>query len=311
MTTPRAEGDPPEAAPRHLSEDEWQARAAAHTERMSAWTVPHQRRRSRGEKHPVLDFLFTYYSHPPSHLARWQPGPDVVLTGPGARRFLERSGYRADDGGVRVDDAAFTDRRARTTRHSLTMLESVARRRPRFDCFGLHEWAMVYRADPGELRHAQVPLRLGAAGTDEVVNTLDLRCGHFDAFRFFTDQARPLNRFAPTRATQAELDQPGCLHVGMDLYKWAYKLGPFVPAELVADCFELAADIRTLDMRASPYDLSGYGYAPVPIETAEGRSEYARAQASFTRRAEPLRARLSDLCRTLLRRHAHKTNTDS
>ena len=30
----------------------------------------------------------------------------------------------------------------------------------------------------------------------------------------------------------------------MDLYKWAYKLSPLVPSELVADCFELAREIR-------------------------------------------------------------------
>ena len=41
----------------------------------------------------------------------------------------------------------------------------------------------------------------------------------------------------------------------MDLYKWAYKLGPLVESELVMDCLELAADARELDMRASPYDL--------------------------------------------------------
>ena len=46
----------------------------------------------------------------------------------------------------------------------------------------------------------------------------------------------------------------------MDLYKWAYKLSPATPGELVADCFELAADIRELDMRASPYDLRDHGY---------------------------------------------------
>ena len=39
-------------------------------------------------------------------------------------------------------------------------------------------------------------------------------------------------------------EQPGCLHANMDLYKWAFKLAPFAPAELVADCFALARDIR-------------------------------------------------------------------
>ena len=64
------------------------------------------------------------------------------------------------------------------------------------------------------------------AGTAEVVEDNRVRCSHFDAFRFFTAPARPLNLLAPTRETQHELEQPGCLHANMDLYKWAYKLSP-------------------------------------------------------------------------------------
>src|SRR5690606_3623258 len=256
----------PEPAPLVLAEPDWRAREEAHVERMRVWTRPHQQRRSRGEKHPVLDFLFTYYSLPPAQLERWQPGTGVVLTGPGARRFLDRTGYVAvdpaspHDAGVRVDPAAFTSKRARMARHVLALLEATAARAPRLSCFGLHEWAMVYRHPADQVRHAQLPLRLGSDGTDEVVESLDIRCGHYDAFRFFTEPARPLNSLQPTRETQRDLDQPGCLHVGMDLYKWAYKLGPLTPSELLADCFELAADIRVLDMRASPYDLSSLGY---------------------------------------------------
>ena len=51
-------------------------------------------------------------------------------------------------------------------------------------------------------------------------------------------------------------------------------------------------DIRTLDMRASPYDLSAWGYEPVPIETPEGKTAYVRAQRGFTDRGQLLRARL-------------------
>ncbi|RJQ76583.1 3-methyladenine DNA glycosylase [Amycolatopsis panacis] len=283
-----------------LAEPEWQAREQAHAQRMREWTVPHQERRARGEKHPVLDFLFTYYSYRPAHLERWQPGPGVTLAGPAARRFLERPGFAETAEGVTLDPSACTGRRARTAEFVLRLLSATATRAPRLSCFGLHEWAMVYREPAESVRHAQVPLRLGSAGTDAVVEAMDIRCGHFDAFRFFTDPARPRNTLAPTRENQADLEQPGCLHANMDLFKWAYKLDPFVPAELVGDCFALAADIRDLDMRASPYDLAAYGYSPVRVETAEGRVAYARAQAAFARRAEPLRARLIGICRILL-----------
>ena len=77
-----------------------------------------------------------------------------------------------------------------------------------------------------------------------------------------------------------------------DLYKWAYKLGPAVPGDLLLDCFALAADVRELDMRASPYDLRAAGYDPVAIETPEGKAEYVAAQRESARRGAALRSRL-------------------
>jgi hypothetical protein len=150
---------------------------------------------------------------------------------------------------------------------------------------------MVYHAD--ERRHT-VPLRLGRAGTDAVVDAHELRCTHFDAFRFFTPDAVPRNRHAPTRAEQPRLEQPGCLHAGMDVYKWAVKLGPLTPGELLLDAFELARDIRLLDMAASPYDLTVWSVEPVAIETAEGKAEYVRRQREFAERSNALRVRLLD-----------------
>jgi len=269
----------------------------AHRERMRRFTAPHRERKQRGEAHPVLDFLFTYYSYRPSRLEEWHPGPGVVLLG--AAEYLERPGYApaADPGSVRLDPAALP-RLAPTARFVRTLLTATARRPPRLSCFGLHEWAMVYRS--GAPRHGTVPLRLGAAGTDAVLESFPVHCTHHDAFRFFTPAARGRNAVTPQRSDQVDHEQPGCLHATMDLYKWAYKLAPATPGDLVAACLELAADVRELDMRASPYDLTGLGYPPVPIETPAGRASYVRAQAGFARRAAPLRARLVDLCAALV-----------
>ena len=278
-----------------LPELEWRARAAAHRERVRRFTGPHRERKRRGDAHPVLDFLFTYYSHRPARLEEWHPGPGVVLLG--GAEYLGRPGYVADGGGARLDPTALP-RLAPTAGFVRTLLTATAARPPRLSCFGLHEWAMVYRSPTP--RHAAVPLRLGAAGTDAVVEALPVHCTHHDAFRFFTPAARPRNAVAPARDDQVEHEQPGCLHATMDLYKWAYKLAPATPADLVAECFELAAAVRELDMRASPYDLAALGYAPVPIETAAGRAAYARAQADFALRAAPLRERLVDVCAALL-----------
>src|SRR5690606_22385177 len=109
---------------------------------------------------------------------------------------------------------------------------------------------------------------------------------------FFTDDAVPRNRLALTRESQPELEQPGCLHAGMDLYRWAVKLGPLIPGEMLLDAFELARDIRLLDMEAAPYDLADWGVRPVRIETPEGKAEYVRRQRGFADRGAVLRERL-------------------
>jgi hypothetical protein len=270
----------------------WRARADAHRARVERWTLPHRERRRRHEAHPVMDFLFTYYSLRPVRLEEWHPGPGVTLRD--AEEFLDRPGYVRDGDGLRLDPAQLPERLGSTAEFVRALLVATASRPPRLGCFGLHEWAMVYRTDAP--RHGAVPLRLGAAGTDAVVESMPLRCTHHDAFRFFTVAARPLNALTPERADQAEHEQPGCLHATMDLYKWAYKLAPVTPSELLADCFALAVDVRELDMRASPYDLADLGYPPVRIETPAGRAEYARAQAGFAERAAPLRSRLVAVC---------------
>jgi hypothetical protein len=87
--------------------------------------------------------------------------------------------------------------------------------------------------------------------------------------------------------------------IDMDLYKWAYKLSPLIDSELLLDCLELAA--REVDMRASPYDLSNYGYTPIAVENAAGRAEYVRCQEAIASRAAPLRAALLSRCDLLLR----------
>ncbi len=285
---------------RVLDEAAWHAIRDAHAARMAVWTRPHQARRSRGEKHPVLDFLFTYYSHRPAHLERWHPGPGVTLAGESARDYLRWPAYVPTADGVTLDLDSVPDTRVRTARFIHSLLSATATRAPRLGCFGLHEWAMVYRQPEGEIRHVDWPLRLGADGTDAVVEAQTIKCSHFDAFRFFTEPARTRNTLSPTREGQLELEQPGCLHATMDLFKWAYKLDPYTPSDLVADCFDLASRVRETDMRASPYDLSTLGYPPIRIETEQGRAEYARTQAEFVRDAEPLRTRLIALSAALL-----------
>lgn len=265
---------------------------------MDALVGGHRERAARGEKHPVEDFLFNYYSFRPAWLRRWHPGPGVVLAGESARDYLRWPEYQecGDGSGVQVAMAALPEKRRVFAAWLQGLLEATAARPAFFGCFGWHEWAMVYRQSTEEVRHNAHPLRFPPEEIARLVENGPGCCTHFDAFRFFTAPARPLNRHQPTRESAIELEQRGCLHANMDLYKWAYKLAPLTPAELVADCFELARDIREVDMRASPYDLRHLGYAPIAIETAAGRAEYERRQREFSARGEPLRARLLEVC---------------
>ncbi|MGX9297146.1 3-methyladenine DNA glycosylase [Tsukamurella paurometabola] len=281
---------------RTLSDGQWEPLAAAHRARLEPFVAAHRDRSARGEKHPVWDFLFTYYGHRPAHLLRWHPGLGTELDGPRAAR--EYGGVRGYEvAGTRVTrDPAVLVKRAGTAAYVARLLEATASRAPVFGCFGLHEWAMVYR-EADRARHP-VPLRLGADGTDDVVRAGALRCTHYDAYRFFTPDAAPRNATVLTRESQVGSEQPGCLHAGMDLYKWAFKLTPGAPSDLVADAFDLARDARELDMRASPYDLSDYGFRPVAIETPEGRREYVRQQAALAERAAPIRERLLAVVRS-------------
>jgi len=292
-----------------LDTAQWSARAAAHAERADALTAGHRERRSRHEKHAIEDFLFEYYPASPAQLRRWHPGVGVALApGPdGPAPASAWKWYRTDpDGVVTLDVDAFTAARGDTVSFVADLLAATAARPAATGCFGLHEWAMVYREPAGAHRH-RLPLRLGEAGTDAVVEAHRIRCTHIDAFRFFTPDAVPRNTLTPTRATQTAMEQPGCLHANMDLYKWALKLGPLVPGDLLLDCFELAREIRSTDMAASPYDVTTYGLAPIAIETADGKAEYVRRQRDHALRSNALRHRILDVCRhiTPVQRQAH------
>ncbi|KRE30399.1 hypothetical protein [Agromyces sp. Soil535] len=170
-----------------LDARDWRAREEAHAERADALTAAHRARATRGERHPIEDFLFTYYPYSPSLLRRWHPGA-----------------------GVELADAAGT---------------------PRAD------WRWYA---PGATARGLI-----------------------------VDRAAMEREKAPMLAT----------------------------SELLLDAFELARDIRYLDMQASPYDMREWGGAPVRIETGEGKAEYVRRQRGFAERSNALRHRILDAWR--------------
>ena len=274
-----------------LTREQWLPRAEAHERKADSLTAARRERAGRGEGHAVDDFMYEYYPTRPSLMRRWHPGVGVALEA--APEHAAWKWYRTVAGVTSVDAAAFWEARGATIDFVTGLVASTLAKRAQIGCFGLHEWAMVYR--DGGTRH-ELPLRLGGAGTDAVVEGHDITCTHYDAYRFFTPEAVPLNAEPLSRDTQAASEQPGCLHANMDIYKWCTKLAPAVPSELTLDAFELAVDVRRLDMAASPYDVSQFGLEAVRIETPDGKREYAARQREFAARSEALRLRLLEAC---------------
>ncbi|WP_062211706.1 hypothetical protein [Demequina oxidasica] len=288
-------------APRVLSRSEWAPVQDLFHARVDAATAGHRERRDAGESHAVEDFLYEYNSTKPSQLRRWHPGPGIVLRDADAQAGWKWYRTQASAAGVletTFDAAAFMAKRGTTVDFVENLMKRTAERPLHVGCFGLHEWAMVYKSGDPERRHT-LPLRLGREGTDAVVEAHPIACTHFDAFRFFTPEARPLNATELTRETQVASEQPGCLHATMDLFKWCLKLAPAMPSELQQDCFDLALEVRRVDMRASPYDVSSYGLEAIAIETPEGKGEYAALQRDFARRGAALRLRIVGACQSI------------
>ena len=291
-----------------LPEAVWRDRLARHVDRLNPFVADRLERMSRREKHPVRDFLFQYYSFRPAHLLRWTPGPDTIVENarPADLEWIE---FTPTHGGLFLPAASFPAHRRSFVRWALGYLEGIAARPPVYGCFGLHEWAMVYRAEL--VRHERTPLRLSPAAIADVVESEELCCTHFDAYRFFTPAAVPRNQYELTRDVTDQFDQRGCIHVTMDLYRYTYKLAPWVTGELIADAFLLAWQARELDMRASPYDLAEYGFEPIPIETAAGKEDYVRQQRELAAAAVPIRLRLIEEYRKVSRAIVAPQRNDS
>ncbi len=288
--------------PAALELDQWRAMADEHRERVQRWTLPYRNRRARAAPHPVHDFLFRYYRYSMGKLEEWHPRIDQPLrASPQARERFPELPYRPQNGVMERDYSTLEDKDRRRIRWIRDLLVATAGRMPHFGCFGMHEWAMVYRGDGVRHREA-VPLRMSQAEVDAFVESRPITCTHFDAFRFFTSEARPLNRVQPSPENRDELEQPGCVHANMDLYKRAYRSMPWIGSELLWETFQLALRLRSLDMRASPYDLRSLGYDPVPVETPEGRAQYQQEQRALSEEAAAVRSRLIDALGAVLLR---------
>jgi hypothetical protein len=182
-----------------------------------------------------------------------------------------------------------------------SILQNTAANDPVLHCYGLHEWAMQYwpahnPPPPSSKYQAHLPLRVSQQVINEVVERKGvLRCTHVDALRFFAPAAGPLNHHGANlrRTDQLRLEQPACIHATMDLLKIVLKLQPFVDAALIVDVLRLALRARTIDIAASPYDVTTtYNIAAIPIETTAGRAAYQQEQLELMKDSCIVRGKL-------------------
>lgn len=304
-----------------LQEKVWRLRASAHVQRIHGLFggISPVEAATTCRQNPIFNFIFTYYfGYKPSDLTRWSPGAHIELSIEGdvaaVKQLLARADWtvkpdRRGKGSVIFLDMSLHQRKKiDSLKHAHNTLIATARRLPVRTCFGLHEWAMLY--DTGDINSAtsgrfqkDLPLRVTQSELNAVVEAPGaLQCSHFDAYRFFTDGAKPKNLHTDLSRERQELyEQPGCVHATMDLFKYALRLAPMLPSEVLADALEIAIEARILDMRASPYDLTaaftsdnplGIDPSPVMVETQSGRKQYAELQFALACKAAPIRQAL-------------------
>ncbi len=276
-----------------IPQSTWRAREQTHREELAPITTSYRQRKARGTLHPVHDFLFSYYSYTAGKLEQWHPSLSETLqvdpsSQPSEPRHFRQKHYHRQENQLTLNPSHLQPKEIERFRFARRLLEKTAHRPANFGCYGLHEWAMVYQSDNPRHRE-RAPLRLSMEKITDFVNGQTLACSHFDAVRFFTPAAQPRNRLQPTLLTREDHEQPGCIHANMDLYKWTFKAMPWLGSDLLRATFFLALELRELDMRASPYDLSSYGYEPIAIETPAGRAEYVHHQQHLAHKAETLR----------------------
>ena len=182
---------------------EWQAIAESHKAEVQTWTLPFRERRKRQASHPVDDFLFVYYQYSPAKLEQWHPGVGHFLDGATDALFANAP-YHLTTEGAFLDPTNLGAKERRRMEWIANLLEQTSKRKGNFSCLGLHEWAMVYKGK--QVRHEKsTPLRLTQDKIDQVVDSRPITCTHFDAFRFFAEEATPLNRIQPTMESRPEL----------------------------------------------------------------------------------------------------------
>ena len=119
-----------------LERSEWLRLKASHIEAIAPWTNERVTRANRAERHPVYDFLFTYYSFRPAHLARWSPGADVVLRDATITDLDWPDDFIETETGWLIPSDSFPAHRQTYLTWAVRYLEETQSRPASFCCFG-------------------------------------------------------------------------------------------------------------------------------------------------------------------------------
>ena len=262
-------------------------------------------RRNNVVKHPIFNFLHYYYSFSYDELSKYSLGilnqnelTDVTLTDGDVinLKYFDFDSNQYNIKKMLADNNKLGKTYVNDIYKRYEILLNSMSKPPNLKCFGKHEWAMLYNPTFTNRTNHQplLSLRVNQTIINQVVEDSIIHCTHFDAYRFFQPEAKPLNENNLSRQKQEEYENIACIHYNMDLFKYAYAIYPLCSSELLLNCLELAIYARKVDMLASPYDVQQYipDMNPINIETIEGKKKYIQEQENIMQKARLLREEL-------------------
>jgi len=123
-----------------LPEEVWVAKVEQHASLVGAYTEAYLKRRSLGLKHPVLDFLFTYYSFSPTKLKQWIPSfnESLEITPQTLVKYswLDNFWFQQKEAKLFLDLSKIPKTTLKSAKFIADLCRNILLRPPRFGCFG-------------------------------------------------------------------------------------------------------------------------------------------------------------------------------
>ena len=133
------------AAPRVIDAPIWRDAAEAHRARMLSLIGGSL---NVDLSNPIYNFIFVYYSFDQKLLLRYSPGAGVVLKGVGVKEedlWTGRGYVSYGDGSARMDPMLCKPSMRNGAVTAASIMRATSGRAPHLNCYGLHEWAMLYQ----------------------------------------------------------------------------------------------------------------------------------------------------------------------